>query len=328
MIMKTIDEHIKTQQFQHAYLLFGDEDYLKKQYRDKLIAALVADGDTMNFAKYDGNNISIGEVIDLAETLPFFSDRRVILISDSGFFKSSEEQLASYLTEIQQTTYFVFVESDVDKRSKTYKTIAKHGCAIDFSMPDENTLAKWMGARLKTAGKTMTKEAWREFFERSNDSMDHMNNEMEKLLSYVGDRTAISLEDVEAICTKQVQSKIFDMIRFIASKNLPKVLELYHDMLATKEPPARIMALIIRQFDQMYLMKDMAAAGMNAATIASKLGIRDFIVRKNLDLAKNFSMEQIRSLLEDAADFDERAKTGLINYQMAVELLIVQYGKK
>lgn len=325
--MKSIDEDIKNGQFKKLYLLYGDEDYLKKQYRDKLVHALVAEGDTMNFAKYDGQNVSVGELIDLAETLPFFAERRVILVTDSGFFKSSEEQLALYFSEIQDTTCMIFVESEVDKRSKTYKAAVKAGSAVDFSMPDERMLTSWMMARMKQAGKTMTQEAWTEFFDRTNDSMDHMNLEMEKLLSYVYDKDSISLADVEAICTKQMHSKVFDMISFIASKNLPKVLELYHDMLAAKEPPIRILALIIRQFDQMYLMKDMASQGMNVSTIASKLGSRDFIVRKNLGLARNFTMEQIRALLEDAADLDERAKTGRINDRMAVELLMVQYSK-
>lgn len=325
--MRNIDEHIQTQQFQNAYLLYGEEDYLKKQYRDKLLQALLPPEDTMNFAKYEGNGISLGEVIDLAETLPFFSERRVILISDSGFFKSSEDTLASYLSEIQSTTYFIFVESEVDKRSRTYKSMKKHGCAVDFTMPDEKTLAGWMGKRLKNAQKTITREAWTEFYERTGDNMEHMDKEMEKLLSYTYERKNITLEDVDAICTKQIQTKIFDMISFIASKNLPKVLELYHDMLAAKEPPIRILALIIRQFDQMYLTKDMASQGMNYNMIASKLGIRDFVVRKNLSLGKNFSMEQIRQLLEDAADLDERIKTGRIQDQMAVELLMIQYSK-
>ena len=325
--MKSIDEDIKNGQFKKLYLLYGDEDYLKKQYRDKLVHALVAEGDTMNFAKYDGQNVSAGELIDLAETLPFFAERRVILVTDSGFFKSSEEQLALYFAEIQDTTCMIFVESEVDKRSKTYKAAVKAGSAVDFSMPDERMLTSWMMARMKQAGKTMTQEAWTEFFDRTNDSMDHMNLEMEKLLSYIYDKDSITLADVEAICTKQMHSKVFDMISFIASKNLPKVLELYHDMLAAKEPPIRILALIIRQFDQMYLMKDMASQGMNVSTIASKLGSRDFIVRKNLGLARNFTMEQIRALLEDAADLDERAKTGRINDRMAVELLMVQYSK-
>ena len=75
--MKTIDEDIKTGQFKAAYLLYGDEDYLKKQYRDKLTKALMGQGDTMNFAKYEGKDSSIEEIISFADTMPFFADRRV-----------------------------------------------------------------------------------------------------------------------------------------------------------------------------------------------------------------------------------------------------------
>jgi DNA polymerase-3 subunit delta len=98
-------------------------------------------------------------------------------------------------------------------------------------------------------------------------------------------------------------------------------------MLAAKEPPLRILNLIVRQFSQMYVVKDMASQGMNISQMAAKLSIKDFIVRKNVGLARNFSMEQIRSLLEDAADCEERVKSGLLDEQMAVELLMVQYSR-
>jgi DNA polymerase-3 subunit delta len=300
---------------------------LKKQYKDKLIHALVSEGDTMNFAKYEGDNVSVGEVIDLAETLPFFADRRVIYLADTGWFASSQEDMAEYLANVQETTCFIFMESKVDKRSKTYKAANKHGKAVDFTMPEEKMLTSWMMGRVKAAGKTMTRDAWTEFLDRAGDNMEHMDKEMEKLLSYVYEKDSITLEDVETICTKQVQTKVFDMISFVASKNLPKVLELYHDMLAAKEPPLRILNLIVRQFSQMYVVKDMASQGMNISQMADKLSIKDFIVRKNVGLARNFSMEQIRSLLEDAADCEERVKSGLLDEQMAVELLMVQYSR-
>ena len=56
-------------------------------------------------------------VIDLAETLPFFAERRVILIENSGFFKSACDELAEYLTQPATTTFFLFVEEEVDKRA-------------------------------------------------------------------------------------------------------------------------------------------------------------------------------------------------------------------
>lgn len=85
--MKTIDNDIKTGQFKQIYLLYGEEQYLIRQYRDKLKHALAADDDTMNFSAFSGSDINQKEIIDLAETLPFFADRRLILIEDSGLFK-------------------------------------------------------------------------------------------------------------------------------------------------------------------------------------------------------------------------------------------------
>ena len=90
--MRTIDEDIKNQTFRTAYLLYGEEAYLKNQYKDKLKAALWQEGDTMNAAFYQGRNTNPKELIDLAETMPFFADHRLILVEDSGFFKSGAEE--------------------------------------------------------------------------------------------------------------------------------------------------------------------------------------------------------------------------------------------
>ena len=105
--MKTIDEDIKSGQFKKIYLLYGDEAYLKKQYKDKLKKALVQPDDTMNFTAYEGKDTNPKEVIDLSETLPFFADRRVILIENSGFFKSSQEELADFIKNMPD--YLIFI---------------------------------------------------------------------------------------------------------------------------------------------------------------------------------------------------------------------------
>ena len=116
--MKTIDEDIKSGQFKKIYLLYGDEAYLKKQYKDKLKKALVQPDDTMNFTAYEGKDTNPKEVIDLSETLPFFADRRVILIENSGFFKGSCEELAEYMPQVPDTTLFLFVEEEVDNTDR------------------------------------------------------------------------------------------------------------------------------------------------------------------------------------------------------------------
>ena len=107
--MKILSQHIKSGEFKPVYLIYGTEDYLRKQYRDKMRQAIVGD-DTMNYSYFEGKGISVKELIDLGETLPFFSERRLIVVENSGFFSSAQDELAAYLKELPDTTCFVLVE--------------------------------------------------------------------------------------------------------------------------------------------------------------------------------------------------------------------------
>ena len=174
--MKTIDEDIKSGQFKKIYLLYGDEAYLKKQYKDKLKKALVQPDDTMNFTAYEGKDTNPKEVIDLSETLPFFADRRVILIENSGFFKGSCEELAEYMPQVPDTTLFLFVEEEVDKRSKLYKAVKNVGKIVEFTIQTEELLTRWILTRLKKEGKNITgsvMQTTNKIFEMVNAIAEH-----------------------------------------------------------------------------------------------------------------------------------------------------------
>lgn len=73
--MKKLNEDFKSGKFEQVYLLYGEEGYLKKQYKKRFIKAMIPEGDTMNYAHYEGKNIPVKEVIDLAETMPFFAEK-------------------------------------------------------------------------------------------------------------------------------------------------------------------------------------------------------------------------------------------------------------
>ncbi len=129
--MKVLNQDIKTRQFKPVYLLFGEESFLKKSYKKRLKEAIVGE-DSMNFHQYEGKGLDLQEIISLANTMPFFGDRRLILIEDSGLFKGSgAELLVNYLPEMPDTTCFVFVESEVDKRNKLYKKVKDFGTAFE-----------------------------------------------------------------------------------------------------------------------------------------------------------------------------------------------------
>ncbi len=324
--MKSIQEDIETGNFRPVYLLYGEEAYLKRQYRQKLRNALAAEDDTMNVAIFQGKNINPGQIIDLAETLPFFADRRLILIEDSGIFKTSCEELADYMKQIAETACFVFVEEEVDKRSKMYKAVKKAGRAVEFVRQNEQVLTRWILTKMKRENKKITQADMRLFLEKTGDDMENIDKELEKLFCYTLGREVITAEDVEAVCTVQTSGRIFDMVNKIADKQQKQALDLYYDLLAMKEPPMRILFLIARQFKILRLVKGLRKQGYDHKFIAAKAGIPEFAVRKNLAQAEGFSTDQLREALEDCVQAEEDVKTGNLNDRMAVELLIVKYS--
>lgn len=340
--MKTVDEDIKSGNFKQIYLFYGEEGYLKKQYRDKLKNALCASedsgmgglfggasgGNDMNFTAFEGKDTNPKEVIDLAETLPFFADRRVILIENSGFFKNACDDLADYLAEIADTTHILFVEDEVDKRSRMYKAVKKNGKIVEFATQSEELITRWILSRLKKEGKNITGSVMQLFLSKTGTDMGNIDRELEKLICYTLDKNVIEAEDVEAIATEQTTNKIFDMVNAIAEHNQRKALDLYYDLLTLKEPPMRIMYLITRQFQILLNIKDMSRKGLDQQTMAQKAGIPPFAVRRNVTQAKGFTLEQLKDALKEGVELEEAVKTGQMNDQMAVELFIMKYSTK
>lgn len=200
----------------------------------------------MNYASFEGKNINPKEVIDLAETMPFFADRRVIEISDSGFAKNACPELAEYIPEIPDSTCIILTESEVDKRGKFYKAVKNNGRVVEFARQDERTLARWVLGILKREGKQITEETLHAFLGRTGSTWKILSGSWKNFSAIQWEEAALRTEDVEAVCTEQTENRIFEMIQAITEQNQKKALDLYSDLLAMKEPPMRILFLITR----------------------------------------------------------------------------------
>ncbi len=321
--MQRINEDIKSGSLKQIYLLYGEERYLRRQYRDRLKSALCREDDTMNVHFYEGKDVNVGEVIDLAETLPFFAERRVIFVENSGLFKSGGEKLAEYLAEPNDTTFFVFAESEVDKRSKLFKTVQAGGCAVEFTAQDESTLKRWIGGVLKKEGLRVTENTVNLFLQKTGTDMDNIYMELEKLICYCMGRDIVEAADVEAVCTNRISDHVFDMVEAIANRQLQRALKLYYDLLALKVPPMRILFLIARQCNILLQVKQMKAKGFDNKTIGSKVGVPPFVVGKYFSQASGFRTADLKRAVEKCVEAEEAVKTGQLNDVMSVEILIM-----
>ena len=324
--MKSLNEDLKTGQFNKIYLLHGEEAYLKKQYKEKLRNAMVSPEDNMNYAYYEGKGINVNEIIDLAETLPFFAERRLIILEDTGLFKSAASELADYIKDMPDTTSMIFIESEVDKRNKLYKAVQSKGRVVELGRQDESTLLRWVAGNVKRENKQISENTVRHFLAKVGTDMENIQKELEKLFCYTMDKESITSEDVDTICTTQITNQIFDMVNTVADKNQKKALEYYYDLLALKEPPMRILFLLARQFKLLLEVKTMDKQGYARKEIAEKTGINPFVVGKYQAQAKAFSGSELRKIMEDAVETEESVKTGVLSDILGVELFIMRYS--
>ena len=326
--MKNVIEDIKKQEFKQVYLLYGEEVYLKLQYRDKLRQALNVESDTMNYAYYSGKGISEGEIIDLAETMPFFAEHRVIVLEDTGFFKNAVDKLADYMKNLPEYLVLIFVETEVDKRNKMFKAVQKAGRVVEFSTQKEDTLLTWIARMLGSVNKRITKADAQYLLSRTGTDMSNIAAEVEKLICYALERDVITKQDINEICTELMENRIFEMIRAVTEQNQEKALDLYYDLLALKEPPMRILFLLARQYNQLLQVKELLEHGNGQQEIAGKMKLQSFIVKNYINYAKLYTKKELLQMVTECTKTEEAVKTGLMTDVLSVELLIVSFSTK
>ena len=325
--MQKIKEHIKQNQFSSVYLLFGQEDYLKRIYRDKLKNAIISPEDTMNYTYFEGKDLEVNKAMSIGDTVPFFSERRLVVIENSGLFKSQSD-FADYIPNIPDTTVFVFVEKEVDKRNRMYKAVQKHGTVSEMNGLSESDLKLWIASVLKKSGKKITEQDIIYLLQRVGSDMKNLENEIEKIICYDLEECVITRAHIDAVCVEQTEGKIFQMIDAIGQKNQDEALNLYYDLISVREKPMSILYLLIRHFNILMQVKEMNHAGSSNGDMASRIGIPPFSVKKYIGQVKNFKMSEIKNNLERCAEVDQAVKTGLLLDQIGVELLIVEFSKR
>ena len=341
---------IKNNEIGNLYLFYGPEEYLKRNYTEYIEKILLPEESRLfNKVVLDGKTTAAA-IIDHCETLPAFSDRRVVVVKNSGFFKgkkgaagesdggkrrksaggkdgkggksSREDELADFLEDVPEHTCLIFIESEIDKRIKYIDIIKKHGLIVEFARKRPEELAGWAVRRAKALGYAMAMNTAAQLVEYCEDGMDSLLNEITKLCGYAGDRKEIVLSDIESVCTKSVKSRVFDLTDAIAARQTAKAMMLLNDMAVLKEPMPKVMFMIARQFRQLLQVKLLLGEGMSTSGITSFLKLSPYISGKIIRQARSFSVNKLETAIAKGLELDLAVKTGEMKDRTAVELLI------
>lgn len=329
-LQKQLNQELGQGVFHRIYILTGSQSYLRSQNEKKLLAALLEDGDTMNLTLYTGEDLTAETVIDQAETLPFFADRRVILFRGTGILGKAgaklsavSDKLASYIGGAPETTFFIFNEENTDARKKLWKACAPDAFVLPCADIGEAMTAAWTRRRFTSAGLSIGDRVLAGFLARTGDDLARIAAETDKLTAYCWGRDQVTERDVAAIVSIHLEDRIFDMIGAIASGQTDRALSLYMDLLALQTEPQPILALLGRQMGRLLEVRELAAAGRSQEEIGKAIGLHPYVVRKEyLPLARRFAPGQLETALEACAEADQIYKTGRMTDRIAVEVLL------
>lgn len=340
MSLDILKDDIKNKNIRKLYLFFGPEEFLKKYYADSIEKILLSDDmKALNRVVLEGRQ-DFGKLTDHCETLPVFSDRKVVIVRNSGLFKPQKkggdgkktgkqppkDDLAGFVQDLPGHVCLIFYESEVDKRLKTLDAVKKNGLVVEFEYQKPDELARWVVRKLKAAGRDIDRITAAKLVDNCEQGMTEIQNELEKLTAYTQGRQAITQDDVDKVCTKSVKSRIFDLTDAIAGKRSARALELLNDMIVLKEPVPRIFFMIARQFRQILQVKLLHDEGCGVDEIASRMGLSSYIAGKILRQASSFTLPRLKAAVEESLELDLAVKTGRIGDRAAVELMIIGFS--
>lgn len=331
------------------YLFYGEETYLletrvkkiKKEYQQLILG--------INFIQIDDTNAE--ELIADLETPAFGFDKKLIIAKNTGLFKKEKkttksdskkkkvddtklplnEKIAKYIQEnseeLKDTVDLVFVEQEVDKNA-LYQAIEKVGEVKEFALlklPDLIANIK----KIAVAYKVNIDDATAKYLvECCGTSMQDLINELRKLIEYKGENSNITKQDIDLLCTKQIQAVIFDLTDNLGKKETSKALEVYNGLISNKEPIQKILITLYNHFKKLYIIKIAEKYNEDVATAMNLKPNQLFLVSKYKTQARYFETQELREVLEALIDLDANYKIGLISLEIGLEAILCRYCSK
>ncbi len=239
-----------------------------------------------------------------------------------------EKGLAEYIPHMPDTSVLiVLVDELLDANNPLLKAAGEHGKVIQSTLPRGGALESWISKRAKSLGVTIDGDAATLLANFIGNQLRLLANELDKLATYVGDGSTITVDDVRTLSAQAQEARIFDLTDALAQRNQKQALTILHDLLADGEPPIKLISTISSQVRSLLLVKELSQKGMRSPQIASTLGIAPFVADKAARQVGKFTAAQLEVAYRQLLATDASLKRSRMTPEMALDLLVVSFGR-
>ena len=271
-------------------LVCGEDDFAVKQRAKQIYLQWTEELGGMAHEIIDASVSHSGEALkalaklrEAMQTLPFFGAGKVIWLQDCNFLsderaatKDVTESLAALADELKefawQNVRLLISAGKADKRKGFYKALDKLGAVESFagwSVDDRDWAGQaeaWASKALRARQKEISDEALSELVNRVGPNARQLDNEVEKVALYVGDRKEIEFDDVATICTRNKMARAFALGDALGDRDLPRLLarldeSLWEVKLDPQKSEIGLLYGLISKVRAMLLLKEMLKEG-------------------------------------------------------------------
>ncbi|ALC84912.1 DNA polymerase III subunit delta [Bacillus sp. FJAT-22090] len=318
-----------------VYLLYGTEAYFIEETLKKLKRQLSENGE-VEVINFDLEENNIEEVIYEADTIPFFSDRKLVIAKNAFFLKAAEKGkekivhdtvvLEKWVQSPSPTSVTVFIApyEKLDERKKITKAMKQHAEVIEASSLQAHDLKGWILHEVSNLGKTISDEAVEGLIEIGGTNLVHLQTELMKITTYLGEQEEIDINTVKLLLVRTLEQDVFSLGNAYLTGNKGEAIEIYHDLLKRKEDPLKLNALIATQVRLMIQVGHLKKRGYHAQQIANQLKVHPYRVKLLFDNPNLQNEKKLLSTLNDLATVDLQLKTLNINRDRILEMFLMK----
>lgn len=331
------NKKIRENKLEPLYLFIGKENYLiddtidrmKSKYIDKSL-------ESINYTILSGKNTDQDDILNACETLPFMSEKRLVILNDLDLFLedgiNDDKEFYKYLETIGNHCLFIIRDNNenLKKTTKFYKFFKKNDRVVDFNKLNKPQLKTWVERQLDKNKKTMTASNINYFMDRSlylsrNSDIDlyNLKGELDKLISYT-DSNEITKMDIESTSKGSSDKNIFDLLASISEKNTDRALSIFNHLYSLNEPALKICFMITRQVRLLINYKLYKDKGYQDQDIRTKLKIKPYELSKISQQSRQYSIRDLKGQLDDLLIADRKLKTSSSDDRLIMEMLIVR----
>lgn len=325
---KLINRLVQSGDIPSVMMLYGTERFMIEWAWRKLKNAVINPAtESLDLTVLDDGATTEADVITACETMPFMSERKVVVVKDLDF--GAAEELTDYIPDMPRTTLLIFVQEKADKRRLFYKAIEKRGLAYDFTPLDEGTLAAWARKRCDKISKDdllMFAQTAGYFDKEREYNLYNFENDLKKAAALYSDQAKISFADLQAVSSAAEEDNAFKLLDAAFSERKGEALRLLHNSV-NSEIPSKQMGAVLRFHgllcSQLEIMLE-ARQRKESGVSLSEMKINPYRLNKAVDASARLSTARLKAALAGCYRIESDIKSGRMDGHLALELFIAK----